>query len=84
MSHTPNELSDAFPQDHAVLHQLKLDNAHFAALAEKYHEVNRAIHRIETEIEPASDEHTEMMKKQRLALVDEIGAIIAEARTADA
>ena len=55
---------------------------HFAALAERYHVVNRAIHRAESEVEPVSDEHAEELKRQRLALLDEIAAIIAAERTA--
>lgn len=80
MSHTPHELGDEFPQDHDVLHDLKMNNAHFVTLSERYHEVNGKIHRIETEIEPASDEHAEELKKNRLALVDEIRAMIVEAK----
>jgi uncharacterized protein YdcH (DUF465 family) len=82
MSHTPHELADAFPQDAAVLHQLKLNNAHFARLADEYHAVNREIHRIESEVDAASDERAEALKKQRLNLADEIGMIVASARQA--
>ncbi|MGX5714365.1 YdcH family protein [Sphingopyxis terrae subsp. ummariensis] len=82
MSHTPHELADAFPGDAAAIHRLKEGDAHFAALAERYHVVNRAIHRAESEVEPVSDEHAEELKRQRLALLDEIGAIIAAERTA--
>lgn len=81
MSHTPHELADAFPDDHAVLHDLKLHNAHFVTLAERYHDVNGEIHRIESEIETPSDEYTETLKKKRLALLDEISGIVAKART---
>jgi uncharacterized protein YdcH (DUF465 family) len=81
MSHTPHELADAFPDDHAVLHELKLHNAHFVTLAERYHDVNGEIHRIESEIETPSDEYTETLKKKRLALLDEISGIVAKART---
>ena len=84
MSHTLHELADEFPQDHAVLHRLKLENAHFVTLSERYRDVNGQIHRIETEVEPASDEHAESLKKQRLALLDEIGGIVAEARQVEA
>jgi uncharacterized protein len=80
MSHTPHELADAFPDDHAVLHELKLHNAHFVTLAERYHDVNGEIHRIESEIETPSDEYTETLKKKRLALLDEISGIVAKAR----
>lgn len=78
MSHTPHELADEF--DPAELHALKQGNAHFARLADQYHEVNRAIHRIEAEIDPASDERTEQLKKERLALLDQVGAMLAAER----
>ena len=77
MSHTPHELADEFPQDHAILHDLKMNNAHFVTLAERYHDVNREIHRIESEVEAASDDRAEELKKQRLALVDEISQLIS-------
>ncbi len=77
MSHTPHELHDEFPDAGDVLHRLKMNDAHFVRQAGRYHEVNRAIHRIETEVEPASDEHTEQLKKQRLALLDEIGQMVS-------
>lgn len=80
MSHTPHELAAEFPQDAAIIHKLKMADAHFANLAETYHELNREIHRIESEVEAASDERTETLKKKRLALADEIGAILAKAR----
>lgn len=80
MSHTPHELAAEFPQDAAIIHKLKLEDAHFAKLADSYHELNREIHRIESEVEAASDERAETLKKKRLALADEIGAILAKAR----
>ena len=80
MSHTPHELSAEFPDDHAVLHELKLNNAHFVTLADRYHEINGEIHRIESEIETPSDVHTETLKKQRLALLDEISGIVSKAK----
>ncbi len=80
MSHTPHELADEFPNDHAILHELKLNNAHFVTLSERYHEVNGEIHRIESEVESTSDEYAESLKKKRLALIDEISQIVAKAR----
>jgi hypothetical protein len=76
MSHVPHELADEFPQYAALIHTLKESDAHFAKLAERYHAVNREIHRIEAEVEPASDEVVETLKKQRLALADEIGTML--------
>lgn len=78
-AHTPHELHDEFPDAADTIHHLKLNDAHFAKLAEEHHTVNRAIHRIETEIEPASDEHLEELKKQRLHLLDKIAAILNQA-----
>lgn len=70
-------LHDLFPDDGAVLHALKTDDAHFRALAEQLNIFTKQIYRIETDIEPASDEHLEELKKQRLALLDEVAAMIA-------
>ena len=80
-AHTPHELHDEFPRDAETLHRLKFGNAHFCNLAERYHAVNRAIHRIEAEIEPCSDSHAERLKKQRLTLLDEIAAMLENAET---
>ena len=76
MSHVPHELAAEFPEYAALIHRLKETDAHFARLADRYHEVNREIHRIEAEVAPASDEVVETLKKQRLALADEIGVML--------
>ncbi len=80
MSHTRHELADEFPNDHVLLHELKLTNAHFVTLSIRYQEVNGELHRIEAEVETPSDEYTETLKKKRLALMDEISGIVATAR----
>jgi len=82
MSNTPHELATEFPNDHALLHDLKLNNPHFVTLADRYNAVNGEIHRIEAGIENTSDEYAETLKKQRLALIDEIAAMLAKARAA--
>lgn len=78
MSHTPHELAEEFPADVEILHQLKLNNAHFNNIADQYHELNREIHRIETDVEPASDFTLEDMKKKRLLLKDEVFQMIGQ------
>ena len=65
MSHTPHELTEEFPDLADKIHALKTSDAHFAKLADEYHELNRQIHRIETDVEPASDEHQTELRKQR-------------------
>ena len=84
MSHTPNDLRDEFPEAVDVLHQLKIHDAHFAKLADTYHDLNREIHRIESGIDAASDARAENLKKDRLSILDEVSALIASARTAGA
>ena len=79
---TPNELTTIFKRDRELMTHLKGNDAHFARLAEEYHEINRQVHRIEAETEPASDERFETLKKQRLSLLDQITAIVSKAREA--
>lgn len=76
MTHTPHELAEEFPEAADTIHRLKMDSAHFARLADQYHAVNREIHRIESEVEAASDERTEDLKKERLLLKDEIAEML--------
>jgi len=80
MTHVPHELSEEFPDDVDVLHRLKVENAHFGRLAQEYHEVNREIHRVESQVEAASDERTETLRKQRLILKDSIAEMMREAK----
>ena len=79
MTHTPHELAEEFPQQADLIHKLKETDAHFARLAGAYHELNREIHRVETRIETASEEREEILRKKRVALKDEIAAILAKA-----
>ncbi len=79
MTHTPHELAEEFPEHADLIHKLKTDDAHFAKLADAYHEVNRDIHRVETRVEAASDEREEELRKQRMRLKDEIAALLAKA-----
>ncbi|MCB1425511.1 MAG: YdcH family protein [Zhengella sp.] len=77
MSHVPHELAEEFPEHTEKMHEMKSSNAHFAKLFEEYHDINRAIHRAETNVEPTDDFHMEDMRKQRLRLKDEIYGMLA-------
>lgn len=74
MSHTPHELTEEFPGLAQKIQDLSASNAHFAKLSERYHTLNREIHRGETDVEPMDDMHLEELKKERLALLDEISS----------
>lgn len=76
MSHVPHELAEEFPDQTDRLHELKMNNAHFAKLADQYHEINREIHRRETGIEAASEVHETELRKERMTLKDQIFAMI--------
>ncbi|AKS41079.1 YdcH family protein [Wenzhouxiangella marina] len=77
MSHTPHELAEEFPEYKDKIHDLKASDRHFAKMIEKYHEVNRAVHRMETRVEPVTDEVEEAKRRERMALKDEIAQYLA-------
>ena len=79
MSHTPHELAEDFPDQVDKIHDLKTSNAHFAKLVDEYHEINRAVHRAETSVEPTEELHEVEMRKKRMALKDEIAGMLAKA-----
>lgn len=76
MSHVPHELIAEFPEFAFKITEMKTTEPHFARLYEEYHEVNRAIHRAETDIEPTDDTRMEEMRKHRLKLKDELYALL--------
>ena len=77
MSHVPHELAEEFPEQIDRMHELKQSDAHFAKLFDEYHELNRAVHRAETNIEPLSDLAEIDLRKKRAHLKDEIWSYIS-------
>ena len=73
-----NWLND-FPQDVEKIHELKVSNPHFAKLMDEYHEINRAVHRAETGVEPCDQLAETAMRKERMRLKDEIAGMLAKA-----
>jgi hypothetical protein len=78
MSHTPHELAEEFPDKVEVMHELKTSDAHFAKLADDYHEVNRAVHRSETNLEPMADAAEVELRRKRAQLKDNIWGILSK------
>ncbi len=74
MSHVPHELPETFPDQADRIRELKSTDPRFARLAEDYHDLNRRIHRGETDVEPMDDVRMQDLRKRRLALLDEIRA----------
>ncbi|UWR01669.1 DUF465 domain-containing protein [Ruegeria conchae] len=78
MSHTPHELAEEFPDKIDAISQLKQTDAHFARLADEYHEVNRVVHRAETNVEPMEELAEVELRKKRAVLKDQIWAILSK------
>lgn len=77
MSHVPHELAEEFPDHVERMHELKQSNAHFGRLFERYHEINRAVHRAETNVEPMNSLAETDLRKQRAQIKDEIWHILS-------
>lgn len=78
MSHTPHELGEEFPEFTDTIHALRGKDAHFAKITDTYHEINRDIHRAETNVEPTTDAHLTELRRSRMALKDEIYAVLRQ------
>ena len=74
-----HSLVNEFPEHKDQIHELKTSNRHFAKLFDEYENLDKEIYRIEEQIETPSDEYTEGLKKQRLALKDQLYAMLKEA-----
>lgn len=73
-----HSLLNEFPEYKDKIHHLKLNNHHFARLADEYHDVDKEVHRIEQDFS-TSDQYLEELKKKRLMLKDEIYQILQAA-----
>ncbi len=60
------------PEFRDRIHELKLGNAHFSKLFDKYHELDHEITRIEDGVEVSDDAYIEARKRERLKLKDEM------------
>ncbi len=76
MSNTPNQLAEDFPGMEERIHALKTSDNRFSRLFDEYNELNRQIHRIETRVEPSSEDVEEELKRRRVRLKDEIAQML--------
>lgn len=67
-----HDLHHEFPEFEQRIHELKMNNHHFARLFEEYHAINREILRIEEGVQNPADEYLEELKKQRLSHKDQL------------
>ncbi len=73
-----HDLVHEFPEHRERIHEMKMNDAHFARLFEEYHTVNKEVQRIEQRVENTSDEYLEEQKKKRLALKDELYGMLTK------
>ncbi len=79
MSIEHHDLVHEFPEHKARIHQLKVENAHFAKLFDQYHDLTKRIEALEGQGIPVTDETIVEMKKQRVRLKDELYALLISA-----
>ena len=71
-----HDLVHEFPEYKERIHQLKMDDAHFAKLFEEYNDLTNKIEVLENNEVPVADESLEDLKKQRLTLKDQLYAML--------
>ncbi|KAA1171476.1 DUF465 domain-containing protein [Marinobacter salinexigens] len=78
MSLQKHDLLHELPESREAIHLLKANSNHFAKLFDEYHDLDHAVHRIESGSESTSDEYLEDQKKKRLFLKDQLYSMIRE------
>lgn len=67
-----------FPEFRDLITQLKQNDAHFARLFDKHNELDQRIKNMEANIELATHEEVEILKKEKLHLKDQLYAILKQ------
>ncbi len=80
--HLDHALAEEFAGSAATIRDLKVNDAHFRGLLERNHELWMQIQKIQNGLEPTEDSVLENFEKQRLIVLDEIAAKIAEVERA--
>ena len=65
-----------FPEFSDLISKLKTEDAHFARLFDKHNELDQKIKNFESGIEIATGSEIEVLKKEKLAIKDELYAIL--------
>ena len=73
-----------FPEYRDLITKLKTEDARFERLFDKHNELDQKIKNMEARIEPATDIELDVLKKEKLALKDELYQILRKADAAAA
>ncbi|WP_042425404.1 YdcH family protein [Comamonas granuli] len=68
-----------FPEYRDLITQLKTTDRHFLRLFDQHNELDQKIKNMESQISPATHEQIETLKKEKLALKDQIYVILKKA-----
>lgn len=71
-----------FPEYRDLISELKTSDRHFQGLFEKHNELDQKIKNIESRIEPGTHDEIEIMKKEKLALKDQLYSVLKKASAA--
>ncbi len=67
-----------FPEYRDLITRLKTENAHFTRLFDEHNELDQRIKNLEARIELATDAEIETLKKEKLALKDQLYVILKD------
>ncbi len=81
MSLEKHDLVHELPEYRDAIHELKMNDRHFAKLFEQYHDLDHEVHRIELGVETPSDDYVEQQKKLRLNLKDQLHTMLVKHST---
>ncbi len=79
MSIEKHDLVHEFPELRERIHEMKLNDHHFAKLFGEYHDLDHEVRRIEEGAENTSDAYLETRKKMRLLLKDQLYGMLKQA-----
>jgi len=71
-----HDLVHEFPNHKDKIRDLKMNDAHFLSLYEKYNEITKEIEKIESSANNTSDDYLDGLKKERLSLKDELFSLL--------
>lgn len=80
MSEAQHDLAAEFPAMKETIHELKVKDKHFQNLMEKYHDLNKSIHRSEQRIDALTEAQEEELRKARLKVKDELYGMLVKAK----
>lgn len=72
----PHDLRHDFPEYVDRIHTLKTSDETFRRLFDEYHDVDKEVRRMESDIEPVSDDVLEARKVVRVKLKDALYAML--------